>query len=107
MRAQEFSATDEGGYLLRHPHLAGTNAGNYWVYPMGRLYALAIYSRFKNDNVLNKTTWTDFSRNILIPEDQNMSAYERIMQFLTMTPVLAGIHGHMWPQCITPIIPIR
>ena len=74
--------TDQGGYLVRSPHLAGDTAGTYWIYPVGQLYAMALYSKVKESGILNKTTWDDFIRHVLIPPDAEKRADQRIKNFL-------------------------
>lgn len=74
-------ATNQGGYLLEHPHLSGSTAGMYWIYPFGDLYAKALYSRFLEAGVLNKTVWSEFIGTVLIPEDSSLPSDERVRIF--------------------------
>ena len=76
--------TDEGGYLLRHPHFTGDNAGMYWIYPAGRLYGALIYSKFADNGFFNQTTWSEFSDLILMPDGRAIGAEDRVKKFLDM-----------------------
>lgn len=73
--------SDQGGYLLTHPHFSGSTAGTYWIYPAGDMFARDIYQRFQEEGFLNKTTWNDFISKVIRPENQDMTAEERIRNF--------------------------
>lgn len=108
--------TDQGGYLLRHPHLVGDTAGTYWIYPVGRLYATILFSRFVETGVFNRTTWSYFVSSILIPEDEHIRPEQRLAKFLNKERIdIASVmkqetsipYGKNWsfvPGCITRML---
>ncbi len=108
--------TDQGGYLLRHPHLVGDTAGTYWIYPVGRLYATVLFSKCIEKGVLNRSIWSEFINNILIPEDKHRIPEQRIAKFLnTDTIDIVSVmkqgtntsYGKNWsfvPGCITELL---
>ena len=74
--------TDQGGYLVRSPHLIGDTAGTYWIYPVGQLYAMILFSQLRESGILNKTTWDEFIRDVLFPPDAERRADQRIKNFI-------------------------
>ncbi len=74
--------TDQGGYLVRSPHLVGDTAGTYWIYPVGQLYAMILFSQLRESGILNKTTWDEFIRDVLFPPDAERRADQRIKNFI-------------------------
>lgn len=75
-----FTATDQGGYLLRHPHFGSSFSGLYWMYPGGELSAIRLYTRFLRDGVLNRTTWTDL-KDVVFSSGYSTDAEERVRSF--------------------------
>ena len=74
--------TDQGGYLVRSPHLIGDTAGTYWIYPVGQLYAMILFSKLRESGILNKTTWDEYIQDVLFPPDAERRADQRIQNFL-------------------------
>ncbi|MCA1916377.1 M3 family metallopeptidase [Methanospirillum hungatei] len=109
-------STDHGGYLLRSPHLTGDTAGMYWIYPVGQLYAMILFSKIKESGILNRSTWDDFIHQIILPADTESRSEIRLIHFLdTDTPDFLdrGNHTHQkatdinWsyvPGCIERIL---
>lgn len=75
-----FTATDQGGYLLMHPHLGSAYSGLYWMYPVGEVSAIRLYTRFLRDGVMNRTTWTDL-KNVVFSSGYSTDAEERVRSF--------------------------
>jgi len=75
--------TDQGGYLLRHPHFSGDTAGMYWIYPIGDVYATLLYAKIFESGILNKSTWKTYTDGLLYPEQNFLFATEWIKRNLT------------------------
>ena len=74
------TATDQGGFLLRHPHFASSYSGLYWMYPVGELSAIRLYTRFLRDGIMNRTTWTDL-KDVVFSPGYSPDAEERVRSF--------------------------
>jgi len=88
-------STDHGGYLLQSPHLTGDTAGMYWIYPVGQLYAMILFSKVRESGILNRSTWDAFIHQIILPADPQSRSEIRLTHFLhTDTPDFHDIINH-------------
>lgn len=88
------TATDQGGYLLRHPHFGSSYSGLYWMYPVGELSAIRLYTRFLRDGVMNRTTWTDL-KDLVFSSEYSTDAEERVRVFSGTEP---DESNHWYPE---------